>query len=86
MKEEFEIDFDPKVGSDIYVVIVRYGTGCTFSHCDGCWQKIGIYKTSKEAYKVKKSINNGKYVGYKNWEGYFESLQDVEIHTMTVEE
>lgn len=68
-----------------YLLIVRYSTGDTFSHTNGYWTIIGFYKDAKEAVEIKDKINDGSYEGYKPWVGYFESLEDVELHTMVLQ-
>lgn len=103
------VDFEPKDGQDVHVVVVRYGTGDTFGHTDGCGHIEGVYADDKLATKIGEAIHKGydskdggkHYSGksygeyrmlkgtsekdaYYPWEGYFESLQGVEIHTFTL--
>ena len=86
-QEEVEIDFQADVGSIVYVVYVRYGTGGTFGHTNGAWVILGIYKTEQEAINVKKSVDDDTYDGrvYKCWTGYFECLESCEVESMKVE-
>jgi hypothetical protein len=92
MKESIPIDFDALEGQDVWVVVVRYGTGGTFGHTNGAWQVMGAFEHQGQAEKLRTSINDDTYVaennygcGYICWKGYFESLQDVEVHKMTVQ-
>jgi len=84
-KESVEVDFKPEVGSNIWVVVVRYSKGGTFGRTNGAWNIIGIYKNAEEAKKVEASIHDNSYSGYKCWSGYFEELERVDVEQMTVE-
>lgn len=84
LREQVDVDFKVKVGAEVDVVVVRYTTGGTFGRTLGYWYIEGIYPKGKQAEKVSKSIYNGTYEGYKPWVGYFESLEQVEIETLTV--
>lgn len=104
---------DAKKGEIVYLVVVRYTTGCTFGSVQGCWEIINAYKTQEEAnaianvieeddkaeklyeHQYKEHQYNGKpkpeelvlkYKGsdYVPWRGYFEALEEVEIHPMVV--
>jgi len=77
--ETFEID-DKKRGTKLYIVVVRYSTGSTFGQSNGCSYFEGIYNTAEEAGAISDSIYKNKYLGYRPWHGYFERLEDVEIH------
>lgn len=85
--------FKPQVGKQIFVVIVRYGSGCTFSSSSGNWTFFDVYETAEEALAAKDFIykdykdnprsfenKSHKYPYTGTWKGYFESLEDVEIH------
>ena len=88
MREQIQVDFDPLVGQDVWLVAVRYYTGGTFGRTCGCWSIIGVYEHQGQAEKVKAGIYDESYMpacGYKCWVGYFEGLEDVEVHRMTVE-
>jgi hypothetical protein len=37
LRERVDLDFDVHVGDQVYVVVVRYGTGGTFGHTNGAW-------------------------------------------------
>jgi len=81
--EEFEMDDPPE---EIHVVAVRYRTGGTFGHTDGEWKVEGYFKKMEDATKLQREIrkDNAKNTisGYVYWSGYFEHLEDVEIHTL----
>jgi hypothetical protein len=67
----------------LYLVVVRYGTGSTFGHTTGAWQVIGVAPTYKIAQLMEEEERKPSKPGqYKCWEGYFESLEDIEIHTL----
>ena len=84
-KESIEVTFQPKVGSTVWVVVVRYSTGGTFGRTNGAWTILGIYEHLDEAKKVEASVHDNTYPGYKCWVGYFEHLERVEVESMTVE-
>jgi hypothetical protein len=79
--EEIEVDFDPDLHmGSLWTVIVRYTTGGTFQTCYGSWRVIKVCTDKKDAEQVIQSIVDGTYDGYKFWEGYFESLESVDMH------
>ncbi len=80
--ETVPVNFDPKTVDMVYLVYVIYSTGSTFGRTEGAWSVVGAYPTIEEAAKIKKSIYDGTYKGYKAWEGYFERLTYVETETM----
>jgi hypothetical protein len=66
----------------MYLCVVRYSTGDTFSHTEGCWHMVGVAPTYKIAEVMLENALKGE--GYKPWEGYFERLTGTEIHTLEV--
>ena len=66
----------------MYLCVVRYSTGDTFSHTEGCWHIVGVAPTHKIAEVMLKNALEGD--GYKPWEGYFERFTDTEIHKLEV--
>lgn len=76
--------------STVYVVVVTYDTGGTFSTTYNERRIEGIYFSSHEAEKIKNAIYNKtykeKYGKYCFWEGYFEKLRNVEIGVLTIQE
>lgn len=84
-QEQVEVDFSANVGSTVYVVYVRYGTGGTFGHTNGAWTILGVYGRQDQAEKVKQSVYDDTYDGYKCWQGYFENLESCEIERMVVQ-
>ncbi len=92
LEEVLAADFipDDMIGKWIYLVVVRYETGNTFGRSYGHAQPIACYADMKSAEKMAKLISDDKYTQtedfpYCNWRGYFERLEDVEIHKMTVD-
>ena len=83
--EQVEVGFDPAVGSDVYVVYVRYQTGGSFSTTHGAWAIVGVYQTGEEAKQIRQSITDKTFEGYTPWEGYFQHLQGTGIEYMQVE-
>jgi hypothetical protein len=72
----------------LYLAVVRYSTGDTFGRTEGEWDIVGVAPTYKIAEvmleEAIKPAKPGDYKNYKPWEGYFERLEDTEIHTMEV--
>lgn len=87
-KHREKVFFHAKEGSEVHIVVVRYKDGDTFGTSHGNFYIEGVYATYDEAYNVSEAIYNKTYKGgeynYVPWEGYFSSLEDVEIHTRTV--
>lgn len=81
-----EVPFNVEKGDDIYLLVVRYSSGSTFGNIYGCHHIVDIYSSKEEAYKVEETIRNGTYSGYKCWEGYFESLEDVSVESLVVKQ
>lgn len=70
----------------LWLAVVRYSTGDTFGHTTGAWYVVGIAPTYEIAQMMldeeTKPSKEGDYRRYKPWEGYFESLEDTEIHEL----
>jgi len=90
---EVEVDFEPKKGDIVYFLVVRYQTGDTFGASYGNWETIGCYDNADQAVEIEKSIEVGTYGKdeekddyclYHTWEGYFESLESVDIEVFEV--
>jgi hypothetical protein len=91
--ETISVDFDPKVGQDVDMIVVRYSTGSTFGRIIGVWQMIGVYESHQEALRIRHNIEEhhkepdklkellGKDF-YPSWLGYFERFMHVELHCM----
>lgn len=94
-----DVDFPVKRGDTVYVVVVRYGTGDSFSHTTGNHHIWGVFQTGEQAIAAEDEINREykAYKGDKNqynnekkdweyrpWMGYFEHLEDIEITPMLV--
>lgn len=67
---------------ELHLAVIRYSTGNTFGHTEGCWYIVGVAPTFDIAKMMIKEALEGD--GYKPWEGYFESYTDDEIHTLEV--
>lgn len=67
----------------LFLAVVRYSTGDTFGHTRGAWYVAGIAPTYKIAQMMLDEETKPSEPGrYKPWEGYFESLEDTEIHEL----
>lgn len=84
-KELQGTDFDPQVGQTVYIVLVRYTDGDSFSCIHGCWYIVKICQGKEEAEEIAQSINKGTHIGYGPWKGYFADLESCEVVSMVVE-
>lgn len=75
-------DENLEFGKNVFLVVVRYQTGDTFGYSTGNWHIVGVFDDPEKAKETKKQINDDLYNGYKPWDGYFEHLEDVEVHLM----
>lgn len=80
---QVDVSFDPEeyIGKPVYLVFVRYTTGDTFGCSIGNPHFAGCYIDEEKAIDIEKQINNNTYGGDKPWNGYFESLDSVEVVT-----
>ena len=61
-------DWDVKLGEDVWLVYVQYGSGDSFGHSRGNVEYVGVWKTAEKAYKVAEQIrknDNNKEDGLK---------------------
>lgn len=96
--ERLELDFNPARSKKLWLVIVRYSDGGTFGTTHGYWKVKAICKDDKKAGEIAQQIRSGTFpkptyqwhgkthTGMHEWEGYFSSLDDVEIHGMEIVE
>lgn len=96
--ESMLTDFPVKVGDEVFVVVAVYSTGDSFGHDAGAnVEVLGIYKSCGKAKKAKLAADeckdsnlvvkteSGKNLElYCPWNGYFESLDYVEVLARTV--
>lgn len=69
----------------LFLAVVRYGTGDTFGHTNGAWYVAGIAPTYKIAEAIlEEETKPSPKGGYKQWEGYFESLDGTEVHGLSL--
>lgn len=84
----FKSDEDIKPGEDAYLVYALYITGDTFGS-DETWTPVALVRDNKRAIEISGKCYDSTSIsetdkGYKEWEGYFEHLQSVEIEKFTV--
>jgi hypothetical protein len=93
--ETIDVPFEVERGDIVHLLVVRYGTGDTFSHTDGRWAIMGASKDPKVIADLAKRCDGDKYdgeeegvvgwyKGYPPWRGYFESYQGSEVSTFVV--
>lgn len=76
---------EPIVQDTAWVVFVRYTTGCTFGRITGCGHVVAVVASKWRAEDIASQVRDGRYRGYKPWEGYFESFELCDIKEMVVE-
>lgn len=70
---------------ELFVVIVRYRDGDTFGTSHGHWTVAGVALTADEARKIEAEAHGPKPDShYREWDGYFNGLESVEIHCFTI--
>lgn len=81
--DSVEVDDESLLRKDkLYLGVVRYSTGDTFSHTIGAWHLVGVKASYEEAGKMLKEALKGN--GHKPWQGYFEDFSGTEIYTLEV--
>lgn len=87
-RSKFELDFNPK-DKYLYIVLVRYGDGDTFSSSNGLGHIEAVCEYQGQAHKIAEQIKNKSYKspnGYIVWDSYFGGLEDVSvISLLTIE-
>lgn len=82
--EEMEVDFVPKVGNTVFLVVVRYGTGDTFSNTIGQFIFLNIYEKEEDAIAERELVESEKHKDDWRWRDYFGGFEGVEIHSFTI--
>lgn len=86
---------EAKEGDEVYALYAVYSTGDSFGHdASGQLEFINVFATYKDAERARDSLatsnvyllSNGQEIslGYKPWDGYFESLDYMEIDRFVV--
>lgn len=72
--------------AEVYVVIVRYQDGDSFGTSHGNWCVAGVATTAEEARKIEAAarLPQKDHSHYREWDGYFSGLEEVEIHAFRV--
>lgn len=81
------VDDDVYAAEEVYLVVYRYQDGDTFGTSHGNWGVYAVVKSEEEALKIGVDIESGtlhKDGKYLPWEGYFSSLEGIEIHSFRV--
>ena len=93
--ETMQCEGKVQAGDTLYVIVVRYSDGDTFGQSTGNYHFELATKDANKAVEVKNAIVAGTYkrerpedvdhwYDYLEWTGYFNSLEDVELHKMVV--
>ena len=83
---ELECDSSILNCPNVFLVVVRYQSGNSFGTSHGNFHFFSVRATKEEALKDKEDIEQDKVSGYKPWKGYFEKLEDIEIHHLPLVE
>ena len=73
-----------KTCDKVYLAVVVYSTGDTFSHTEGMHEIIGAYPTRADAEKALEECDTNQD-GYRPWEGYFERLTGKKVFKVDLE-
>lgn len=88
-----EVTDEVYAADEVFIVVVRYRDGDTFGTSYGNWTVWAATATEAEAVKIAGSITDGSLVreaekakggAYFPWNGYFNSLEGVEVHGFRV--
>ena len=83
-----EVDEDTYGHDTVFLVVVRYQDGDSFGSSHGNWMVWRTVSSEEEALKIQASIKDGSLdkdkTTYRPWTGYFNNLEDVEIHGFRV--
>jgi len=92
LDEDFELDV--KRGDTVYAVIADYDTGDTFGRDGNQVSVVGCFKQEDRAKGLLNALRDAgpnafstKFMGeeyYIGWNGYFEHLNDLDIHPLVV--
>ena len=90
-RETCEVEWEPKIGDKVFVLVVRYSDGCTFGQSCGYFHIYGVFRTEEELLSYKIALENyteeTKWSDYhRPWVGYFSSLEGWEIYEATLGE
>lgn len=84
--ERLDVNFEPTAGKEVFVVVVTYQTGDTFGHSTGNVSIVDVFDSESSADKTARAIRKGTFGTYRDWQGYFEHLEDIEIHRFILDE
>ena len=82
------IEVVPDVAAQVSLclAVVRYSTGNTFGRTNGMWSVVGAYTTPAlaEAALAEALDPSSSQHQHKPWEGYFERVEQTEVHVVPV--
>lgn len=84
---EIEVTDEVYNSSTVYLVIYRYQDGDSFGTSYGNWSVWAVTTDETKALKIASDIESGrlsKKGTYLPWEGYFNKLEGVEVHSFRV--
>lgn len=82
--EEVEVDKKTFNSHGVYMALIKYSSGDTFSTSSGNIEILGLFntKTRAEAHLKKRVTEEG----YRPWEGYFNTLESQDVIRLDVKE
>ncbi len=78
-------DSELRAGDEVFVIVVRYSTGDTFSHSTGNGTIVAVHPDKSGAQKEVDLIHSEKHPSHYTWGGYFETLEEIEVHKKVVQ-
>lgn len=95
--ESIDVDFTPKIGDELYVVVVNYDTGDSFGRAYGRISIVDVFDDQEKANAFARYItddakrNSKKYsfefLGrevHACWKGYFESFNYADVYPLSI--
>jgi hypothetical protein len=93
-------DAESYIDQEISIIVVRYSSGDTFGNGIGKWsiphcflsnkdleeELVNSIKAENELYKNNRSEWNEKFGVYKDWLGYFERLESIDVFTFILKD
>lgn len=82
--DAIEVIPDVAAQTSLCLAVVRYSTGDTFGRTNGMWSVVGAYPTVTLAETALSQALDPANSQHKPWEGYFERVEQTEVHVVPV--
>lgn len=88
-KDTQDVDWNLGNGSEVFILVARYSSGCTFGSSYGHFNICGVFSSEEDLIKYQKFLESdeelykGRHI-YRPWVGHFENLEGFETHRCIV--